>query len=42
MWKSTNDIEEYLLDRMKIGLGKRLQLDEMLFLMKNIKEECVT
>lgn len=40
MWKKKNEIDENLLDRMKVGLGKRLQLSEMLMLEKSIKDEC--
>jgi hypothetical protein len=40
MWKKKNDIDENLLERMKVGLGKRLHLSEMLVLEKNIKDEC--
>ncbi len=40
MWKKKNEIDENILDRMKVGLGKRLRLSEMLVLEKSIKDEC--
>ena len=42
MWKRMNQIDPDQQERMKVGLGKRLNLQEMLMLHKMTKEECVT
>ena len=41
MWKKVNQIDPDQHERMKVGLGKRLNLKEMLMLQKMTKVECV-
>ena len=41
MWKKINTIDGDQQERMKVGLGKRLDLKEMMGLMKGMKEESV-
>ena len=42
MWKKVNQIDPEQQERMKVGLGKRLNLKEILLLSKWTKQECVT